>query len=238
MTNNHRDVCTNNSLLEFVISTKYECENTQIYHSLFDNTNCNGQPQAQESITPNGDIICDGISNCPYVIVRVYQNGESNCDDNTEWNDIPFIVNVCQSVENDTTTDTTQYRRLSCDDSIGLTRNIYDNDNCEGTPINSTVKIGKDECGINEEGVNVKFIKCGIERHNTTITTTSIPGNGSVSASTTTVPPEDEVWFITAIVFICLFGVLLCGSAYLAYSIYKQPTKEYNQAPQVETTNY
>mmetsp|Transcript_71168 Transcript_71168/g.63888 ORF Transcript_71168/g.63888 Transcript_71168/m.63888 type:complete len:273 (-) Transcript_71168:91-909(-) len=237
------DVCTNNSLLEFVISTKYQCENNQIYHALYQNTGCNGAPSQREAITTQGDIQCNGTSDCPYAIIRTYQSN-TNCDDNTEWNDIPFIVNVCQTVEveddensnDENNTNATTSKTLSCDNNIGLTQNIYDNDNCDGTAINSTVKIAVNTCATNEQGANIKFIKCGQERH--------VDNNGSVNGTTTTtttLPPVDDVWFITSMVFICLFGVLLCGSLYLAYAIFQTPNS-YESAPQreaeVETMHY
>ena len=224
-----RDVCTNGSFSNGIdnsnlrISNKYECENGQLYHLWFSNTACNGNPQQKQEIDTDATVICDGISNCPYAVIRSYQSSTTECDNGGGWIDMAFIVDQCQTISNNATS-----MLYTCDDNVGLTQIVYDTDDCDNDPINQTVIRPINECVSNEEGINSRFIQCGTQRHNTSYT------NDTTSSTTsTTQSPSgqaDDVWFITAIVFIVCFGVLLLGMCALAARI--QPEPKYRRAPE------
>eukprot|EP00483_Globobulimina_turgida_P007092 UN07106 len=104
---------------------------------------------------------------------------------------------------------------------------------------------------MNHDGLMSKFISCN-ERKNATTpipTPTSAPtprpsAGGTYPPSAAPTYPPDDAWFITSLVFICLFGVLLCGMVWLAYFVMDdRNASTYSPAPTdeeagVETTNY
>eukprot|EP01084_Bolivina_argentea_P003629 6821_1 len=262
------DICVTNTLLGFPINQRYVCENGQIqshYWYYNNGANCNGVPDSENRVDIHANkTVCEGVYNCPYSIIRVYEYN-NYCQDYGIWSDRAIIMEVCQPNTNESSS--IGGLKLRCDRNRGVVQEQYSELDCTGEFITDTIifpSTGNDTCvnSININGVYAKFKSCN-ERSNATApipypteSPTPRPSAGgsyspSLSPTQPTMPPTpettDETWFITALVFICMFGVLLCCMVWLGYTTWQQPSRgrksrHYDKAPTddevgVETTN-
>eukprot|EP00483_Globobulimina_turgida_P005381 UN05391 len=168
---NALDVCLTNTLLNpsFPINSRYVCENDVVYNQYWYNDDgCVGNPESDPRVETDG-AVCEGLANCPYAIIRVYEYN-NNCDDHGIWSDRAILVNICQLSTN--TSDNVGSSKLECDRDQGVIRNTYSGENCDGD-MEQTIAFPSDNentntCVVNDDGVLAKFISCNEPKNATT----------------------------------------------------------------------